>query len=400
MKQITLQRDLKIIGMGSGITFLQSVNGNNPVIVSPQAAFNPATNVLLSGFRLIGSAGNTSEDAMLWDSSGFIASGVWYSELRDIAIIGFVGNGIHLRGTSADYTGMTQFVQFNRVVVWRSKGGANGLRVEGAAYELSFNDCQIDGTAPGDGTNIFLGAIVNNPYAVPTNISFSRLTTQLAATAVQVDGAWAISFYSPHHEFVWGVYSVTGDTGAALRGLTISDAGFQESGTNNGNGYLLKVTSLTVSGIRFIHNHIMGPADSVVVSPAGAGIVYQDNEFFGGTDLPGTHGITSRLSPEASINIGGAHSVALTTSTTTIKTIQSSLGAGEMVTFFTINGPVTFGGGGNIKLMGSALLTFNGSITFAITDLGPTPSWVPVSQFRATQTAFSPQKSHPSSPPH
>ena len=57
--------------MGSGITFLQSVNGNNPVIVIPQATNGVATNVLLSGFRLIGSVNNTSEDAMLWDASGF-----------------------------------------------------------------------------------------------------------------------------------------------------------------------------------------------------------------------------------------------------------------------------------------------------------------------------------------
>ena len=129
VKQITLQRDLKIIGMGSGITFLQSVNGNSPVVVVPQVTFSAATNVFLSGFRLIGAVGNTSEDAIFWNSNGLVGSGVWYSELHDIAIIGFAGNGIHLRGTSTDYTGMSQFVQFNRVVVWRAKGGGNGLRV-------------------------------------------------------------------------------------------------------------------------------------------------------------------------------------------------------------------------------------------------------------------------------
>ena len=236
VKQVNLQRDLKIIGMGSGITFLQSVNGNNPVVVVPQAANGVATNVFLSGFRLVGSVGNTSEDAIFWDSSGFVNSGVWYSELHDISIIGFAGNGIHLRGTSTDFTGMSQFVQFNRVVVWRSKGGGNGLRIEGAAYELYFNDCEFDGTAPGDGTNIFIGATPISSYAVPTDINFRGLTTQLAATAVQIDGAWALSFYSPHHEFVWGVYSLTGNTGAAIRGVTISDAGFQTSGVNGGAG--------------------------------------------------------------------------------------------------------------------------------------------------------------------
>jgi hypothetical protein len=383
IKQLTLQGELKVIGMGAGGTILQSVNGNNPVVVVPQAAFSAAANVLLSGFRLVGSVGNTSEDAMLWDSSGFIGSGVWYSELRDISIIGFAGNSIHIKGTSTSYTGMSQFVQFDRVTVWRVKGGGNALRVEGAAYKLSFNDCQFDGTAPGDGTNIFLGASPGSPYAVPTNISFTGLTTQLAATAVQIDGGWAISFYSPHHEYVWGVYSLTGNTGAAVRGLTISDAGFQASGVNGGAGYLLKVTNPAVSGVRFTHNHIMGPADAVVLSPPGTGIVYQDNQFFGTTDLPGTKGITMRVTSDSSISIGGAHTIGLTSSTTPITKIHSSLGAGETATFFTINGRVTFAAGGNINLMGAQTLSINGSITFVVSDLGPTPSWVPISQWQA-----------------
>ena len=402
VKQINLQRELKIIGMGSGITFLQSVNGNNPVVVSPQAAFSAATNVILSGFRLVGSVGNTSEDAIFWDASGFISSGVWYSELHDISIIGFAGNGIHLRGTSADYTGMSEFVQFNRVVVWRNKGGGNGLRIEGAAYELYFNDCQFDGTAPGDGTNIFIGATTTSPYAVPTDINFRGLTTQLAATAVQIDGAWALSFYSPHHEFVWGVYALTGNTGAAIRGVTISDAGFQTSGVNGGAGYLLKVTSPGATGIQFIHNHIMGPADAVVASASGASIVYQDNEFFGGTSLPNTSGITAQLTPNSSIAIGGAHTIGLTSSTAIISTIQSSLGAGETATFFTLNGPVTFASGGNINLMGAKVLTVNGSITFVVSDLGPTPSWIPISQWKALpQISFPPSPTPPGNiPPH
>jgi hypothetical protein len=402
VKQITLERDLRIIGMGSGITFLQSVNGNNPVVVSPQATFSAATNVFLSGFRLVGSTGNTSEDAIFWNSTGLAGSGVWYSELRDVEITGFAGNGIHLRGTDTDYSGMSQFIQFNQVVVWRVKGGGNGLRVEGAAYELSFNDCQFDGTAPGDGTNILLGALPTSPYAVPTDISFTKLTTQLAATAVQIDGGWGLSFYSPHHEFVWGVYALTGNTGASIRGVTISDAGFQTSGVNGGAGYLLKVTSPGATGIQFVHNHIMGAVDAVVASSSGASISYQDNEFYGGTSLPNTSGITAQLTPNSSIAIGGAHTVGLTSSTAIISTIQSSLGAGETATFFTLNGPVRFGSGGNINLLGAKVVTINGSITFVVSDLGHTPSWIPISQWRALpQISFPPSPSLPgNTPPH
>jgi hypothetical protein len=373
--------------MGSGITFLQSVNGNNPVIVCPQVVNGAATNIFLSGFRLIGSAGNTSEDAILWDGSGFVNSGVWYSEVRDIFITGFHGNGVHLVGMNANFSGMSQWVEFNRVIVFRSKGGGNGLRIEGAAYELYFNDCQFDGMAPGDGTNIFIGARPGNPYGIPLDINFRGLTSQNAATAVQIDGGWAISFYSPHHEFVWGVYSLTGDLGASIAGVTISDAGFQTSGVNGGAGYLLNVSNPSAAGVRFIHNNIMGPADAVVRAPTSANVVYQDNMFFGGTDLPVTAGITTQLTPATAIQIGGAHTVGLTTSTIPITTIRSGLGPGEMATFFSIGGPVIFGSGGNINLMGMSTLTVNGSITLVVSDLGTAPSWVPVSQWTASTAA-------------
>jgi hypothetical protein len=382
--QIMVRRNLQIIGMGSGITFLQSVNSNNPVIVCPQAVNGAATNVFLSGFRLIGSAGNTSEDAIMWDGSGFFNSGVWYSEARDIFITGFAGNGIHLVGMNANFSGMSQWVEFNRVIVFRPKGGGNGLRIEGAAYELYFNDCQFDGTAPGDGTNIFIGARPGNPYGIPIDINFRGLTSQDAATAVQIDGGWAVSFYSPHHEFVWGVYSLTGDLGASIAGVTISDAGFQTSGVNGGAGYLLNVTNPSAAGIRFIHNNIMGPADAVVRAPITANVVYRDNMFFGSSDLPSTAGITTQLTPAPAISIGGAHTVGLTSSIIPITTIRSGLGPGEMATFFSTGGPVIFGAGGNINLMGMATLTVNGSITFVVSDLGAAPSWVPVSQWSAS----------------
>ena len=144
-----------------------------------------------------------------------------------------------------------------------------------------------------------------------------------------------------------------------IRDSTISDAGFQTSGVNNGTGYLLSVTNPTAQGIRFIHNNIMGPADTVVRSPNGLGIVYRDNVFFGNTNLPVTTGITTQLTPAATINIGGAHTVGLNRSAIPITTIQAGLGPGETATFFSLNGPVTFGAGGNINLMGINTLTIN-----------------------------------------
>jgi hypothetical protein len=384
--QITLEDDFKIIGMGAGVTTLQSADKSMPAFVVPQRDDGAAQHVLLSGFSIHGAPGNTSQDAILLDSSGYFNSGMWYSELHDIIISGFGGIGIYIKGTNAGFNGISQFTEFNRVVVFRSKGGGNALRIDGGSYELYFNDCEFDGTAPGDGTNIFIGGRAPNRYAIPIDINFRGLTSQNAATAVEIDGGWALSFYSPHHEYVWGVYLVHSDLGG-VAGVTISDAGFQTSGVNNGAGYLLNVTTVGPSGIRFIHNHIMGPADTVVRVANGVSVVYQDNLFFGGTNLPFTSGITTQITAASTIDIGAAHTVGLIASPAAISTIKANLGAGEMATFYAINGPVTFASGGNINMLGAPSITVNGSITFIVTDLGKSPSWVPISQWGLKSSA-------------
>jgi hypothetical protein len=384
--QITLENDFKIIGMGAGVTTLQSADKNMPVFVVPQHDDGAAQHVLLSGFSIHGASGNTSQDGILLDSSGYFNSGIWYSELHDIIISGFGGIGLHIKGTNAGFNGISQFTEFNRVVAFRNRGGGNALRIEGGSYELYFNDCEFDGVAPGDGTNIFIGGRAPNRYAIPIDINFRGLTSQNAATAVEIDGGWALSFYSPHHEYVWGVYLVHSDLGG-VAGLTISDAGFQNSGTNNGAGYLLNVTTLGPSGIRFIHNHIMGPADTVVRVPNGVSVVYQDNLFLGGTNLPLTSGITTQITAASTIDIGGAHTVGVIASDTPISTIRANLGAGEAATFYAVNGSVTFASGGNINLMGAPSITVNGSITFIVTDLGTSPSWIPISQWGLKSSA-------------
>ncbi len=384
--QITLESNLRIIGMGGGITYLQSTDGTKPVFVIPQSINGAAQHVFLSGFQITGAPGNTNQSALFLDASNFFNQGVWWSEFHDLMITGFGGISVYLKGTNANFGGMTQFTEFNRVIVFRPKGAGNGLRIDGAAYELYFNDCEFDGV--GDGVNIFVGGRTGSTYAIPIDFNFRGLTTQNADTAVQIDGGWALSFYSPHHEFVKGVYSIADDLGL-LDGVTISDAGFQTSGTNNGAGYLLNVLTPRALGVRFIHNHIMGPADVVVKAVPGASIVYQDNLYSAGagTDLPVTNGITNQVTAASIINIGGSHSVGVNTSTTPITTIQANLGAGEMATFYAANGPITFSSGGNINLMGEKSLSVRGSITFVITDLGTTPVWTPVSQWTPSGTA-------------
>jgi hypothetical protein len=382
--QITLRKGLKIIGMGGSDngTILQAINGENPVFVIPQTNGAPATNVLLSGFRLLGSANNKGEDAFLIDASTLVNAGLWYSKFEDVYIAGFGGVGLHLKGPNSNFGAGNQWLLFNNVVVYRALGGGNGIRIEGANFELHFTDCEVDGRGVGNGTNIYIGGLAGGTFSFPFVITFRGLVSQGAALAVQLDGAQSVSFYTSHHEALSSGYQITNNTNIGTRGITIADSSFFSNvGVNGGKGFLLDVATPAAWGIRFLHNQIYGTPDSVVTGIPQ--VVYQDNFYGGSSNVPSTSGITAQITPAAIINIAGAHSVGLTPSTTPITTIQSSLGPGETVTLFTLGGAVVFGEGGNINLMGTNTLTVNGSITLLRTDLAGSLQWIPISQWGA-----------------
>jgi hypothetical protein len=387
VNQITLRNSLKIIGMGASIpgTILQSVNGNKPVFVIPQANYTAASSVLLSGLRIIGSDGNTSEDAFFIDASSLSDAGLWYSTFRDLYIYNFAGTGIHLKGATSNFFGSNQWITFENIVVFRPVGGGNALRIEGSNFQLHFTDCEFDGPGLGDGTNIFIGD-PNPPgsgtFAFPFDITFRGLVSQTAAVAVQLDGAQTVTFQTSHHEQLWGAYLITNQSTIGTRGIGIYDSVFNSNvGVNNGAGYLLKVDTTYVFGVYFIHNRLSAP-DSVVSGTNLAQVVYQDNEYLGNSNVPPTSGITTQIGAATTINVSGAHTVGLNTSTTPINTIQSSLGPGEMVTFLALGGPITFAEGGNISLAGASTLSVSGTITFIRNDLtGSNSQWWPVSQW-------------------
>jgi len=397
VKQITLRKGLKIIGMGaSGApvnppvctvplpcngSILQSVNGNSPVFVLPQTNNTPATNVLLSGFRVFGSVGNTSEDGFLLDTSSTVSSGLWYSTIDDVYLEGFAGIAVHIKGRSNDFASLTQWVQFNNVVAFRTSAGGNALKMEGGTFELRFRNCQFDGQSVGDGTNVYIGGTGGGLGGYPTSVVFEGLVSQSAATAVQIDGAVNITFYGSHHEKLWGGYQITANTGIGVHGLTIADSYFAgDVGINGGAGYELKVATTFASGIVFAHNHVFGNPDVIVLSTNFASVVYQDNLYAGSLNAPPTSGITTQVNPATSINALGVHSIGLNPSATPIMTIQSGLGPGETITLFTLGGSVTFAAGGNIDLMGASSVVVNGSMTFVRSDLGGS-AWKPVAQW-------------------
>ncbi len=225
VNQITLRKSMKIIGMGpsggpngtptcsvalpcNGTT-LQSVNGNNPVFVIPQMNNMPIIGVQLSGFLLLGSAGNVSEDGFFIDASSYLNYGLWFSTISDVSISGFSGVGLHLRARNNDFVSSNQWLLFNNMSVQRTPGGGSALRLEGSVFELRFRNCQFDGQTMGDGTNIYIGGYGGGLNGYPASIVFEGLVSQRAGTAVQIDGGINLVFYGSHHELLLGGYQVT-----------------------------------------------------------------------------------------------------------------------------------------------------------------------------------------------
>jgi hypothetical protein len=336
---------------------------------------------VLSGFRLSGSVGNTSEEGFLLDTSSTVNTGLWYSILDDVHLDNFAGIGIHIKGRHNDFASTSQWLLFNNVVALRTRGGGNALRMEGAVFGLRFTNCQFDGQTMGDGTNVYIGGYAGGGTGFPTSIVFEGMVSQLAALAVQIDGGVNITFHGSHHELLWAGYRLTNNTGIGTTGLVISDSYFAANvGNNGGNGYELSIETTIAYGIVFTHNQLFGSPDAIVKGTNLSTPVYRDNWYAGALNSPPTSGITPQLGPAASINVQGAHSTGLNPSATPITTIQSSLGPGEMLTLFTLGGSVTLGAGGNIDLMGKSSVIVNGTITLVRSDLGGL-SWKPVSQW-------------------
>lgn len=377
--QITLRKGMKIIGMGGSDagTVLQSMNGENPVFVVPQQSGMPASNVWLQGFRLYGSKGNIGEDGFFIDSSNLDSGGLWYSTFVDIYAQGFAGSAFHFRGPSSGHAGTNQFLTFINDAAWRTSRGAPALKIEGGEYQFFFENCMFEGQAKGDGTNVFIGGGPGpGTPGYPYIINFRGLTSERAGTGVQIDGGANIEFEMSHHELLDGAYLVTYGANHAkvpTDGLIIANSSFNGNvGVNSGQGYIVNVSSSKATGVVVRSNMIYGNPDHFIQATEGAQVISEDNDFPQlKANLPPSSGVTTQITPAATVNIGGVHSVGLSPSAVEITTIQGMQGPGESVTLFPITGAVSFGTGGNLELGGSTKVKLEApaSATFVRNDL-------------------------------
>jgi hypothetical protein len=363
---------MAIIGPGATIT---ATNAAMPLMVIPQLAGQPAQHVYLQGLHLTGASGNSSQDAIFADCSNITNAGLWYSNFDDINIQGFKGIGVHLRCRANDSLSVNQFNVFRNVQVFRVSGGANALRIEGAAGQLTFIGGQFDGQAEGDGTNIYIGEYNAGSFN-PTNLQFIGTTTQSAGVAVQFNGATNITLDSIHLENLQGGFLFT-NGGSQNHEIDIHDSYFGLVGINAGAGYIVN-TQNSGGSLRLVvrSNEFASAADNYVIGAPGTTtgqyIKWIDNDFPIPTNLL-AYASTPQLNPSATLITGPAHVVGLNPSSTIITRIESNLGVGETLTLYACcSGSISIGTGGNINIGSNAsplVLANQDSATFALEDL-------------------------------
>lgn len=151
----------------------------------------------MQGIRFLGAPGNTASGMQIIASTGSgFGGGLWESYFTDLTFIGFKGIGIDLEATvgTASSRGLDQVNSFRDVKVFRVSSGGPALQLLGAIAQELFDNCQFQGPAQGDGTNVLIkAASPQSSFLVPNSIDFRLATSENANVAFNISGFPAAS---------------------------------------------------------------------------------------------------------------------------------------------------------------------------------------------------------------
>jgi hypothetical protein len=274
--QIVMRAGFHVVGMnngdtgGSGTT-IKATSATTPLIVGPLSGTDVAAQHCgLENLRLTGATSSTA-DGIFFDTAGIGTGGlggVWYSQFKNLALDGFGGNVVHIRGGGATGTasqGVNQWLSFYDVTAIRTLGGGSAVRIEGANFQTFFYGGEYDSTYGNSNIdtsatpNVYIGCSGCGSIgttAEPYIIQFLGGTIQGASNLVQVDAAAQVTFQGMHHEqgYVGYLVSIPSTTYQDM-GIEVKNTSFNGNvGRNSGAGYLMNVTASQAMGIRASHN--------------------------------------------------------------------------------------------------------------------------------------------------
>lgn len=390
---LVLRSGMHLIGFGAQTgttiagTIIQSVGINSqPLLVLPQANDTSVTDVLIQGIHFMGLTGNTSQEGLFADCSGFTNAGLWYSNFYNLYFTGFMGHILHFKGRPNDALSVNQFLTFQNVIATRPSSGGNALRIEGGNGQFNFLNSQTDGqSSDSPGENIYIGQSGTGQTQVPYSIWFDGQTIQHGNLGVNISGAASITFLHAHAEDLKGFMTVNRLTnGARNDKIVVENSSFNGNvGVNAGNGFIIKSNTNYATITLKDNSYYFGTPDKWVIGTNLNVIDVENNWSATSTDFPSS-GITTEIQPAATIAIGNYKSILLDASATSITTLQSTMGPGEIVTFISL-GQAQFASGGNISLSNYSsplVLSSGDTATFIRSDL-----WTPAWRLMATSVA-------------
>lgn len=307
---IIMRNNLRVLGisgsMSPGGTYITGAT-NNPIFRGPPLPKDkPAVEVELKDITISG-PGHTScaagpgagGDGIYSDANE--GQGVWFLRLENVTVCNLAGVDLHFRGSSSGTGRVNQWVSLENVRAFRGRGGKEALRVEGANYQFHINHSWFDANAldvsvdTSAAPNIYLsGGPGPNVNGFPLNFNFQTVTSEGAATLVQIDGAINIVFNGMHHETACQGYRITYGVGGAkinTSGITVSNTSFNDSvgraavkGCGSVTNYLGSIDTPNAAGIVFDSNTYASNTylpDNLVTTTAGAGLIQHDWTFYG-----------------------------------------------------------------------------------------------------------------------
>ena len=181
------------LGYSSAYTFSQDYN-NNGSIYKNEYFFEMESGpvqIAMSNFNISGRGTNKGCFYFEAKNNG-LHGGLWNSVFKNIKINRFKGNGIYSKGGGTDGNIPNQFLIFENVRVARITDTSNALKMSGQHGQITFLNCQFDGTknceecTRSKSTNVQISHDNLNSAAV---ISFINSTFQDSDYGISVDYA-------------------------------------------------------------------------------------------------------------------------------------------------------------------------------------------------------------------
>lgn len=361
VRSITLRFGVTIRGDGPETTSLNAISGStDPGVV--QLTSGPIEYAHLENMSIVGAGiANTGQCGVYASSVGDGGTpdhgGWWDGGMRRVRITGFDGPGVWLRANGTAGLLPHQYLVFEQLEVVTA-GTSECLLLSGQVGQVAFINGFFDGPGVDNaGTSVRVTRELDDDRVTvlsdssPYSVAFVQTSFQSNGTGLLVDRSETVSLVGPHFE----------ECGVGIRAeivakVTVVGANMQMTGHNTaGTGVAMQSDG---TGVIYAYGTtFVGTTDKHFESK-----VLIDGVYFGGdyTTGPVTSGQTVQTAVQSdnSLPLGEYTTALVNTSTTPIKTIDSTKAPGESIFLRAFTGSIVFDYGGTSPgSIGSSNLT-------------------------------------------